>query len=267
MITVFMVAGMSSRFGGKIKQLAKIGPNNETLIEVSVNQAIKNKKLSKIFFITNPKTDHKFIELFGYSYKDIPIFYVQQEFNTIIRKRPWGTTGAVCSLIGHIEEPFILLNGDDLYGEETFNIGYKLLEDTKNNIIGGCQLIDTLPEEGTVNRGVIDVDNNNNNVVGMKEMLKISKKDNPELHDKLANVNFIGLQPEILDLLNKILLSFKLEHKNDDSIECLLTDNLNSLIKENKINMTSFIINNKIHGITNPGDDIKLKEYLEKIES
>ena len=52
-----MVAGMSSRFGGKIKQLAEIGPNNETLIEVSVNQAIKNKKLSKIFFITNPKTE------------------------------------------------------------------------------------------------------------------------------------------------------------------------------------------------------------------
>ena len=52
---VFMVAGMSSRFGGKPKQLAKVGPNNETLIEYSVNQALK-QKFNKIYFITNPKT-------------------------------------------------------------------------------------------------------------------------------------------------------------------------------------------------------------------
>ena len=33
---VFMVAGMSSRYGGQLKQLAKVGINGETLIEVSV---------------------------------------------------------------------------------------------------------------------------------------------------------------------------------------------------------------------------------------
>ena len=52
---VFMVAGMSSRFGGKPKQLAKVGPNNETLIEYSVNQALK-QNFSKLIFITNSKS-------------------------------------------------------------------------------------------------------------------------------------------------------------------------------------------------------------------
>ena len=40
-VIVFMVAGMSSRFGGNIpKQFAEIGPNKETLIEISVNDAL-----------------------------------------------------------------------------------------------------------------------------------------------------------------------------------------------------------------------------------
>ena len=55
---VFMVAGLSSRFKSGPKQMAKIGPNNETLIEYSVNQSLKNGKFSKIYFITNYKTEH-----------------------------------------------------------------------------------------------------------------------------------------------------------------------------------------------------------------
>ena len=54
-VVIFMVAGMSSRFGGKPKQMAIIGPNNETLIEYSVNQAINSCNFNEIIFITNPK--------------------------------------------------------------------------------------------------------------------------------------------------------------------------------------------------------------------
>ena len=38
---VYMVAGLSSRFGGKIKQFAQVRKKGETLIEVSMQQAIK----------------------------------------------------------------------------------------------------------------------------------------------------------------------------------------------------------------------------------
>ena len=47
---VYMVAGLSSRFGGEIKQFAKVGPNNETLIEYSLNQALP-AGFTKIVFI------------------------------------------------------------------------------------------------------------------------------------------------------------------------------------------------------------------------
>ena len=270
MIVVFMVAGMSSRFGGTPKQFAIIGNKNtgETLIEYSVNQALNAAKdicsIDKIIFITNPKTEERFINLFGndvWSKTDTIFEFIQQDFDETTRSRPWGTCGAVCSLQKHVDQPFILLNGDDIYGEETFKTGYRMLSLEQNNIIGGCKMINTLPEDGLVNRGLIET-NSDNFVTSMRELLKISKKDNPELHDKLGNVNFIGLLPKTVELLTTILDRFKTEHKDDPKIECLLPDNLNELIQTKQITMKAFQITNKIHGITHPGDDVILRQIL-----
>jgi len=271
MIVVFMVAGMSSRFGGNPKQFAIVGtkPRCETLIEYSVNQALEAAKnicsIDKIIFITNPKTEQRFKNIFnGRSWWgcDTVFEYIQQDFDVAKRSRPWGTCGAVCSLLGHVDQPFILLNGDDIYGVETFKKGYKMLLDEQNNIIGGCRMVDTMPDEGVVNRGLIET-NSDNYVTSMREILKISKKENPELHDKLGNVNFIGLLPKTVELLSTILERFKEEHKDDPKIECLLPDNLNELIQTKQITMKAFQITNKIHGITHPGDEVILRKLLE----
>lgn len=271
MIVVFMVAGMSSRFGGNPKQFAIIGnkETGKTLIEYSVNQALEAAKnicsIDKIIFITNPNTEELFKNLFSgklWNNRKIKFEYVQQDFNQATRSRPWGTCGAVCSLQGHVDQPFILLNGDDIYGEETFKKGYKMLLAEQNNIIGGCKMVDTMPENGLVNRGLIET-NSESYVTSMRELLKISKKDNPELHDKLGNVNFIGLLPKTVELLTTILDRFKAEHQDDPKIECLLPDNLNELIQTKQITMKAFQITNKIYGITHPGDDVILRQILE----
>ena len=82
--------------------------------------------------------------------------------------------------------------------------------------------------------------------------------------NSLANVNFIGLQYDVLLYLNVILTKFKNENKDDPKIECLLPDNLDELIKNNKINMEFFEIENDILGLTNPEDEIIVKEILAK---
>jgi NDP-sugar pyrophosphorylase family protein len=258
-VIVFLVAGMSSRFGGNPKPLAKVGPNNETLIEYSVNQAIKNK-FSKIIFITNPKSEKDIQNIFGNEYKNIPVEYIQQNYDTNKRIRPWGTTDAICAIRLHIDDPFILVNGDDIYGEGTFKRGYELMKERNINIIGGLPVIKTLPETGNVNRGIININTKTNTVTGLKEVLNISKTGNPELLQELANVNFIGLQVDILNKLNDILNQFKEHNKNDEKIECLLPDNLNELIQKNQLVMRFFEITNEILGITNPGDEVILKD-------
>ncbi len=258
-IIVFMVAGMSSRFGGNPKQMAIIGPKNETLIEYSVNQAIKNN-FNKIIFITNSKTENLFVNIFGHLYKNIPVEYIRQKYDVTKRTRPWGTTDAVCSLIETVKEPFILVNGDDIYGEETFKEGFNKMKVPNINIIGGLQLLKTLPDNGTVNRGIIFT--SGKKVIGLKEMLNISKEDNQELHTEFANVNFIGLQIAALSYLKKSLDKFKFINIDDSKIESLLPDDLNNLIKKKLIEMEFFEIKNNILGITNPGDENIIKEKL-----
>jgi choline kinase len=256
---VFMVAGMSSRFGGRPKQMAKVGPNNETLIEYSVNQALLSD-FSEIIFITNPRTEQLFMNIFGDEYKNKPVKYIQQRYDTTTRLRPWGTTDAICELIGNVQNSFILLNGDDIYGAETFKNGLNVFTTSGNNIIGGCKVIDTLPDQGNVNRGIIQV--NNNDVVSIVETFDISKNNNLELHDSLASVNFIGLHLKTLDLLKIILDEFKENNKGDQKIECMLPCDLDTLIQTNKINMQYFTIKNKVVGLTNPEDEEIVKKIL-----
>jgi len=278
-IIVFMVAGMSSRFAGKPKQMAKVGPNNETLIEYSVKQAL-TCNFSKVIFITNPITEKLFVNIFGNIYNNIPIEYIEQKYDTKERLRPWGTTDAICSILDNVkdqfvivnndnissivndEEHYIIVNGDDIYGENTFKKGFSMMEEKEINIIGGLKVIDTLPETGTVNRGIIFIEGEN--VIGLKEMLNISKEDNPCLHDELANVNFLGLQLTVLKQLKIILDKFKSDHKGEKKIECILTDNLDDLIKDGSINIKFFKITDEILGITNPGDEIIVKDILSK---
>ena len=266
---VYMVAGMSSRFGGRPKQMAKVGPDNETLIEYSVKQALK-QNFSKLIFITNPKTEHLFRKVFGDEYLNRPVLYIEQYYDKTKRLRPWGTTDAICSMLGHMNESFIMVNGDDIYGETTFELGFNKMFAANKNIIGGLPVIKTMPEEGEVNRGVIMVDGNK--VTGLREMLKISKSKNPELMNLLANVNFIGLQHNVLLQLNEILKNFKKQNKDDPKIECLLPDNLSELIDNKFIEMDFFEIKHEILGLTNPEDEeivrniLKKKKQIEKIE-
>ncbi|MCL5730366.1 MAG: NTP transferase domain-containing protein, partial [Candidatus Pacearchaeota archaeon] len=63
---ILMAAGASSRFGGKAKQFAPVGPNDETLIEYSVNQAIKSG-FDKMILVTSDKTRKGLKDIFGSS--------------------------------------------------------------------------------------------------------------------------------------------------------------------------------------------------------
>ena len=87
-----MVAGMSSRFGGKNKQFAVVGPNGETLIELSLNQAI-NAGFTKIIFIVGNKTEKEFKKKFKDFYKGIPVFYALQKYNEKTRAETWNEMG------------------------------------------------------------------------------------------------------------------------------------------------------------------------------
>jgi NDP-sugar pyrophosphorylase family protein len=264
---VYMVAGLSSRFGGKIKQFARVGPEGETLIEYSLNQALP-AGFTKIIFIVGNKTEKPFKEMFGSSYKGIPVFYSLQKFNEEEREKPWGTTDSLCSAKDAINCSFVVCNGDDLYGEETFRILVNHLKTKTTGATAGYRLKDVLPEEGKVNRGVFEF-NPDNTLKSLTEIFEITKKNLEEKglsYESLCSMNIFALQPEIVKKLDLILEKFKEEHGGDKKIECLLPNELGNLIKQNELTIHLYPTSNRWFGITNPQDEEKIKEELKNIK-
>lgn len=261
---VYMVAGISSRFGGKIKQFAKV-TDNETLIEYSLNQALK-AGFTKIVFIVGNKTEQPFKEMFGDNYKMIPISYCSQKYNENERDKPWGTVDALSSIKDSINCPFVVCNGDDIYGENTFKILSKHLKNKNSCATIGYRLGNVLPENGSVNRGIFQV--KNNKVLSVKEELGITKANLEEKilsEESLCSMNIFALYPEVINELSDILIKFKKEHKGDRKIECLLPNELNKLIEQKKIIMKIYKTPDKWFGVTNPEDEEIIKKQLESL--
>jgi len=257
-----MVAGMSSRFGGRIKQFAQVGINNETLIECSLNQAI-NAGFNKIIFVVGNLTEKPFKEKFGQSYKGIPVCYALQTFFPEERDKPWGTADALVSAKPRITGSFVVCNGDDIYGENTFKILFNHLQNSEDEATIGYRLIDALPEKGKVNRGIFQVENSY--VKRIIETFNISKENLEEKNlspEDVCSQNIFALHLQILDILEKVVTEFKSSRKNDRKAECLLPTELSNLIESGKLTLILHSTPDKWVGVTNPEDEEIVRNYL-----
>lgn len=260
-ILIYMVGGLSSRFGGKIKQFAEIGPNNETLIEYSMNQAISSN-FSKIIFIVGELTETPFRKKFGDFYKGIKIEYAKQEFDKKLRDKPWGTVDALCSAIHLINEPCIVCNGDDIYGKSSFKTLNDHLKKYNEDATLGYKLIETIPEKGTVNRGIFKIQDGY--VKNLEEVFNISQENYKEKFNQetLCSMNIFALHPQTIKKIKDKLNIFKQKNQKERKLECLLPNEIFNLIKEKKIKMKIYPSNESWFGITNPEDELIIREKL-----
>ncbi|MEI7961850.1 MAG: sugar phosphate nucleotidyltransferase [archaeon] len=265
---VYLAAGISSRFGGKVKQFEKVGPNGETLIEVSMNHAV-SAGVSEIIFIVGDKTELIFKEKFGDDYKGTPVKYAKQFFNPDARDRPWGTADALISAKNVIKNSFLICNGDDLYGENSFKRMKDFMSKSKDDFLcasAGYELGNVIPAIGEVNRAVYSLDNQGY-ISGLDERFNIEKNslEKQGLNSKtLVSMNLFGLTLKTIELLEENLVNFKKSHLGDRKIECFLPVELSNLIKENKIKMKLLPTSDKWLGITNPGDELTVRNALAK---
>ena len=235
---VYLAAGMSRRFGGNPKQFVKVGLNDETLIEYSLNQAL-TCDFKQIHFIVGEKTEHVFKSMFKDKYKNIPVTYSLQTYDKNIRSKPWGTADALTTIKGYVKNSFIVCNSDDIYGEETFHKCFTYLQENPDiNVAMGFILGDTLPENGTVNRGIFQTDKENI-VTSLIENLDIQKTDftKDELDHTLISSNFFGFNPKIIDMLYEKNIEFIKNNIDNSQIECLLPSFVNEFIKTNSITL------------------------------
>lgn len=94
------------------------------------------------------------------------------------RTKPWGTAHAVLCAGDVIKEPFAVINADDFYGRDAFEKAAQFLttEVAPNKYcIIGYELSKTLSENGTVSRGVCEV-NAAGELMSINERTKIYRK-------------------------------------------------------------------------------------------
>ncbi len=186
---VILAAGMGSRYGG-LKQIDPVGPDDSIIIDYSIFDAVKCG-FNKVVFIIKEENLSLFKEVVGDKVsKHIKVEYVFQSTDKLPegfsvpegRVKPWGTAHAVYCCKGVVNEPFMVINSDDFYGRGAFSNLGEWIEKTDFSCekykfaMSAYFLKNTLTENGTVSRGVCDV-NENGQLNDVIERTKIKRVD------------------------------------------------------------------------------------------
>ena len=281
MTLVIMAAGMGSRFGG-LKQIEPVGPNGEFIIDYSIYDAIK-AGFTKVVFIIKEENYQDFVDTVGARIAGkIDVEYVFQKIEDIpsgfnvpeSRVKPWGTAQALYAARDIIDGPFAVISADDFYGREP----YKLLADSLKNgeySTIGYKIGNTLTNNGSVKRGIFftkdgyvthiiesKVENINDKII----CTPLNGGDDYEItSDQTVSMLMFGLQPSIFDYINKDIISFFENHKDNlDSCEYFLPDILTGMIKDKFAKIKLISTQAVWKGVTYREDLEELKDYINK---
>ena len=283
---IIMAAGIGSRFGGGIKQLAKMGPNGEIIMDYSIYDA-KEAGFDKVVFIIRKDIEKEFKEVIGnriQNYMDVE--YVFQDINDLPegftcpegRTKPWGTGQAVLCAKSVVDTPYVIINADDYYGKEAFvKLHDFLVEHAKMGKefdmgMAGFILKNTLSDNGTVTRGVSVVDENGllsqvheTTEIEMGEDGQI-KCDSEEVQkwispeDKVS-MNMWAGYPEFLDFLAEDFKDFLANVEEGDlKSEYLLPNIVDKLLKEERANVKVLETQDRWFGVTYKEDKETVQE-------
>ena len=274
---VIMAAGIGSRFGGGIKQLAPVGPNGEIIMDYSIHDAIE-AGFNKVVFIIRKDLEKDFKEIIGDRIaKQIPVIYAYQELDALPegyfvpegRKKPWGTGQAVLMIKGLIDCPFLVINADDYYGQEAFQLIHDFLVNTKDGekyqyAMVGYLLKNTLTENGHVARGVCETDAHQK-LTAITERTRIERRpegpaytedDGATWHalpeDAPVSMNLWGFSESILKELKDRFPKFLKESIPENPLKCeyFLPFVVDELIREGKAEVTMLKSHDRWHGVT-----------------
>lgn len=249
-----LAAGMGSRYGG-IKQMDAFGPSGETIIDYSIYDAIKSG-FGKIVFIIREDFKQKFQYQFDAKINGkVEAEYVVQENNSFMgnfqipaaRSKPWGTAHAVLCAKDVIDEPFAVINADDFYGRDAFEKCAKFLQEDvspKNYCVMGYELGKTISPNGTVSRGVCEIDGDYN-LLKITERTKVYTEGEkiyyiesgmpvPVMPNTPVSMNFWGFDPSVFDFLQDQFHEFLEAHGDDSKAEFFIPIVADDFINKNK---------------------------------
>ncbi len=283
---LIMAAGMGSRFGG-LKQIEPMGPNDEFIIDYSIFDCIK-AGFSKVVFIIKEENYEVFKETIGARVEPhIKTEYVFQKLENIpdfvkipdSRVKPWGTGQAIYSAKDAITEPFLVINADDFYGRDAFMVAKDFLENAKEKEYGiiAYKVINTMTENGSVKRGVIESTNGN-----LEKITESSIEKNNEnriiatplsgakpfeiTEDTLVSMNLLAFDKTIFPYLKEQMeLFFKTNAENLEKCEFLIPDILDKANKEGYAKVKVLQTDSSWYGVTYKEDKESVKKSIKEL--
>ncbi len=288
-ILLVMAAGMGSRYGG-VKQIDGVGLDNEALLDFSTYDALKSG-FGKVVYIIRKDIEKDFrSRIFDRVAKHCDATYVFQEMTTLLdekqialskgRTKPWGTIHAVLSAKEKLDAPFCVINSDDYYGREAYEIMSKHLSSVGNDSLEqamvGYVLKNTTSKSGSVSRAICTV--KDGYLESMRENKKIyhegdaiySEIDGEKRllrGDEWVSMNYFGYTPYALDFFSDYFDRFIKDAVTTAKEECYLPEASSELVHTTPAKMRFYTTNERWFGMTYQEDREQVKaEILNKIK-
>ena len=271
--TLFVLAaGMGSRYGG-LKQLDGLGPHGETIMDYSIYDAIQSG-FGKVVFVIRKDFEQEFRDKILSKYESkIPTEVVFQSVDALPegftcpedRTKPWGTNHAVLMGKDVIKEPFAVINSDDFYGRNSFEVLAKALSDLPDDshdkyFMVGFNVGNTMSESGTVSRGVCETENGL--LKSVVERTKIGYDENHDiiftegdLVEKLepttpVSMNFWGFTPDYFEHSEKSFINFLNQSINVPKSEFFIPIVVSELVESGQSTVEVLRTDSKWFGVT-----------------
>ena len=275
--TLFVLAaGMGSRYGG-LKQLDSLGPNGETIMDYSIYDALQ-AGFGKVVFVIRKDFEKDFREKILSKYEGhVPVEVVFQSTDKLPegytcpsdRTKPWGTNHAVLMGKDVIKEPFAVINADDFYGRDAFEVIAKELSrprDKKGDYcMVGFRVGNTMTENGSVARGVCENENGLLTSVVERTAISYDKDHNIVFTDENGQVqtlapntpvsmNLWGFTPDYFDFSEREFKKFLDKDINTPKAEFFIPLCIDTLINSGEATVKVLDTDSRWFGVTYAAD-------------
>jgi hypothetical protein len=271
-----LAAGMGSRYGG-LKQLDGLGPNGQTIMDYSIYDAI-HSGFGKVVFVIRKDFEADFREKILSKYEGhIPTEVVFQSLDKLPegytcpseRTKPWGTNHAVMMAADVIKEPFAVINADDFYGRDAFEVIARELSrphDKKGDYcMVGFRVGNTMTENGSVARGVCE--NKDGLLTSVVERTAISYDENGKIvftdengevqtlaPNTPVSMNLWGFTPDYFEFSDREFRKFLDKDINTPKAEFFIPLAIDALIKSGEATVKVLDTDSKWFGVTYAAD-------------
>jgi NDP-sugar pyrophosphorylase family protein len=229
---VVLAAGIGSRFGG-LKQIEPVGPGGEAILDYSVYDAIR-AGIERVVMIVSPGNQDAVRAHIEKGVADhVDVAYALQEPPP--GRKPWGTGQAVLTTRDHVAGPFGVVNGDDFYGRQSFQVmADDLRTDSGDHNLVAYPLRDMLSPYGGVSRGVCMVAEDGTTLLSVDETHDITEGDIGDRFtgDEPISANLWGFRPSIYDELARDFAAFSAEPANQEKAEFYIGITVARLVRD-----------------------------------